>query len=112
MVSPNIPSVVVLVGISNKEGGSGGNSGSNTALYAYFTSRARRDSSAYYTPGSYKGDEREGSYLNNKERKVLAPGVFSDNKLDFTTAELSPSLLIRGILYILKLYDILITKDK
>ena len=103
---------MVLVGISNEEGGSGGSGGSGTTLYTYLTSSARRDSSTYYTLSSYKGDEGEGSYSSSKERKVLAPGVFSDSKLDFTTAELSPSLFIRGILYILELYDILITRDK
>ena len=103
---------MVLVSIGNEKGGSGGSGGSGTTLYIYLTSSARRDSSAYYTPGGYKGDEGEGSCSSSEEGKVPAPGVFSDSRLDFTTAELSPGLLIRGILYILELYDILITRDK
>ena len=109
---PNIPSVVVLVSIGNEKGGSGGSGGSGTTLYMYLTSSARRDSSAYYTLSSCKGDEGEGSYSSSKEGKVPAPGVFSDSRLDFATAELSPSLFIRSIFYILELYDILITRDK
>ena len=109
---PNIPSVVVLVGAGDEEGGSGGSGGSGATLYAYLASSARRDSSACCTLGGCKGDEGEGSYSGSEEGKVPAPGVFSDSRLDFTTAELSPGLLIRGILYILELYDILITKDK